>query len=225
MKLCIDIADVAAIKRIYDLYPCDGVSTNPSILAKSGRNPYEVLKEIREVIGKDGELFVQVISDNADQMLVEAKRIVAELGANTIVKIPCVPEGIKAMKMCKEAGIRTLGTAIYTPMQGYLAAKAGACYLAPYVNRIDNMGFDGVQVAKDIHDIINKAGYDCELLAASFKNSQQVLELAKYGVGAVTVAPDVIDAFIKNAAIDSAIAQFTKDFGGLVGDGIDMSNC
>ena len=225
MKLCIDIADVEAIKRIYDLYPCDGVSTNPSILAKSGRNPYEVLKEIREVIGQDGELFVQAVSNNAEQMVVEAKRIVAELGANTIVKIPCTPQGFKAMKMCKELGIRTLGTAIYTPMQGFLAAKAGACYVAPYVNRIDNMGYDGVQVSKDIHDMIQASGYDCSLLAASFKNSQQVLELAKYGVGAVTVAPDVIDAFVKNAAIDAAIDAFVSDFEGLTGNGIDMSNC
>jgi fructose-6-phosphate aldolase 2 len=111
-------------------------------------------------------------------------------------------------------------------MQGFWAAKCGCEYVAPYVNRIDNMGFDGVQVSKEIHDIIKGSGYDyCGLLAASFKNSQQVLELAKYGVKAVTVAPDVIDALVKNAAIDSAIAQFTKDFEGLAGAGVTMENC
>ena len=110
-------------------------------------------------------------------------------------------------------------------MQGFLAAKCGAEYVAPYVNRIDNMGFDGVQVAKDIHDAITANGLDSGLLAASFKNSQQVLELTKYGVKAVTVAPDVIDGLVKNAAIDAAIDQFTRDFSGLVGEGKTMADC
>ena len=122
-------------------------------------------------------------------------------------------------------GIRFIGTAIYTAMQGFLAAKCGAEYVAPYVNRIDNMGFDGVQVSKDIHDAITANGLDSGLLAASFKNSQQVLELTKYGVKAVTAAPDVIDGLVKNAAIDAAIDQFTMDFQGLVGEGKTMADC
>lgn len=225
MLLCIDDANVEKIRRIYEFYPVDGVSTNPSILAKSGRAPFEVLHEIREIIGEKGELFVQVTATDAAGMLRDAERIVAELGERTVVKIPCTPEGFKAMQACRERGIRTLGTAIYTAMQGFLAAKSGAEYVAPYVNRIDNMGFDGVQVAKDIHDAITKSGYDCGLLAASFKNSQQVLELTKYGVKAVTVAPDVIDAFVKNAAIDAAIEQFSADFAGLVGEGKSIADC
>ena len=110
-------------------------------------------------------------------------------------------------------------------MQGFLAAKSGAEYVAPYINRIDNMGFDGVQVAKDIHDAIIRNGLDSGLLAASFKNSQQVLELTKYGVKAVTVAPDVIEGLVKNAAIDAAIAKFTADFQSLTGDGKTMADC
>lgn len=222
MKFCIDHADLDAIQRIYEYYPVDGVSTNPSILAKTGRDPYQVLKEIREIIGEDGELFVQAVSPEAEGMVREARRIVRELGDRTLVKIPATPEGFKAMKMLKKEGIRFIGTAIYTAMQGFLAAKCGADYVAPYINRIDNMGFDGVQVAKDIHDAIKASNYDSGLLAASFKNSQQVLELTKYGVKAVTVAPDVIDGLVKNAAIDSAIDQFTKDFEGLVGPGKTM---
>ena len=222
MKFCIDHADLDAIRRIYEYYPVDGVSTNPSILAKTGRDPYQVLKEIREIIGEDGELFVQAVSPEAEGMVREARRIVRELGDRTLVKIPATPEGFKAMKMLKKEGIRFIGTAIYTAMQGFLAAKCGADYVAPYINRIDNMGFDGVQVAKDIHDAIKASNYDSGLLAASFKNSQQVLELTKYGVKAVTVAPDVIDGLVKNAAIDSAIDQFTKDFEGLVGPGKTM---
>lgn len=223
MKLCIDHADVAKIRRIYEFYPVDGVSTNPSILARCGRAPYEVLREIRAIVG-DGELFVQAVSPDAEGMVTEAHRIVKELGEATLVKIPCVPEGFKAMKALNAEGIRFIGTAIYTPMQGFLAAKCGAEYVAPYVNRIDNMGFDGVQVSKDIHDAIVRSGLTHSgLLAASFKNSQQVLELVKYGVKAVTVAPDVIEGLVKNPAIDAALTQFTADFEGLTGRGSTMA--
>ena len=224
MKLCIDDADVKKIRHIYEFYPVDGVSTNPSILAKAGRPPYEVLREIRAIVG-DGELFVQATSLKAESMLEEARRIVKELGGNTLVKIPCIPEGFKAMKALKADGIRFIGTAIYTPMQGFLAAKCGAEYVAPYINRIDNMGFDGVQVAKDIHDAITRSGLDSGLLAASFKNSQQVLELTKYGVKALTVAPDVIEGLVRNAAIDAAIEKFTSDFQGVAGVRRTMADC
>ncbi len=224
MKMCIDIADVAQIRHIYEFFPVDGVSTNPSILAKTGRNPYEVLKEIRSIIGEEGELFVQVTAKKAETMVREADRIVKELGDTTLVKVPSTPEGFKAMMMLHEEGIRFIGTAIYTAMQGWLAAKCGAEYVAPYVNRIDNMGFDGVQVSKDIHDAIQGSGFDSGLLAASFKNSQQVLELAKYGVKAVTVAPDIIEGLVKNAAIDAAIHVFTEDFEGLCGKGRTMAD-
>ena len=226
MKLCIDDANTEAIARVYDLFPIDGVSTNPSILAKTGRKPYEVLKEIRSMIGTEGELFVQAVSEEPEEVLREAYRIVNELGSTTLIKVPSVPKGFKAMKLLRKEGIRFIGTAIYTPMQGFLAAKCGAEYVAPYVNRIDNMGFDGVQVSKDIHDAIVKGGLTHSgLLAASFKNSQQVLELAKYGVKAVTVSPDVIEGMVKNAAIDAALKVFAADFEGLCGPGATMENC
>jgi len=225
MLLCIDDGDIRKIKHIYEFYPVDGVSTNPSILAKTGRNPYEVLKEIRAFIGDGAELFVQATSPVAETMVEEGRRIVSELGSTTLVKIPCTPQGFKAMQMLRDEGIRFIGTGIYTAMQGFLAAKCGAEYVAPYINRIDNMGFDGVQVAKDIHDAIVGSGLDSGLLAASFKNSQQVLELCKYGVKAVTAAPDVIEGLVKNAAIDAAVEQFTADFQGLVGEGRTMLDC
>ncbi len=225
MKLCIDDANIEAIRRVYDLFPIDGVSTNPSILAKTGRPPFEVLREIRAVIGEEGELFVQVTAPDAETMVAEARHIVEVLGATTLVKVPCTPQGFKCMKRLEAEGIRFIGTAIYTAMQGLLAAKCGAEYVAPYVNRIDNMGFDGVQVAMDIQDAIEAAGLDSGLLAASFKNSQQVLELATYGTKAVTVAPDIIEGMVKNAAIDAAIDAFSSDFAGLVGEGRTMIDC
>ena len=141
MKLFIDDANTEQIRRLYDLYPVDGVTTNPSILYKSGRDPKEVLSEIRSIIGND-PLFVQAVPLDAEGMIEDAVAITEAFGRETIVKIPSIPEGFKAMKKLKEMGITTCGTVVYTPMQAYLAAKAGSSYVAPYVNRIDNMGYD-----------------------------------------------------------------------------------
>lgn len=225
MKLIIDDAHMDQIKKIYEFYPVDGVTTNPSILAKSGRNPYEVLKEIRTFIGDEAELHVQAVAGTAEGMVEDAHRIVSELGQNTYVKIPSVPEGFKAMKVLKGEGIFITATAIYTPLQAFLAGKCGASYAAPYINRIDNMGYNGIQVAKEIHDIFKKNNLDTEVLAASFKNSQQVLELCEYGIGAATIAPDVIEGLVKNREITAAVDDFVKDFEKLTGEGKTMSNC
>lgn len=225
MKLIIDDAKIEAIKKIYNFYPIDGVTTNPSILAKCGKNPYEVLTEIREFIGEEAELHVQVVSKNAENMIEEAHQIIKLLGKNTFVKVPCVEEGFKAMKALHKEGISITATAIYTPMQAFLATKCGAAYVAPYINRIDNMGYNGIQVAKTIHNILENHGFSTQVLAASFKNSQQVLELCEYGIGASTVSPDVIEGFVKNQAIVSAIDDFVKDFESLTGTGKDMTNC
>lgn len=225
MQLLIDDANIDEIIRIYDMYPIDGVTTNPSILAKSGRQPYEVLGEIRAFIGKEADLHVQAVGTDANTILKDAHRIISELGPRTLVKIPCIPEGFKAMQMLREEGIRTTGTAIYTPIQAYLAAKSGAEYVAPYINRIDNVGYDGIKVAMDIQNILGVNHLDTKVLAASFKNSKQVLELCEYGIGAATVAPDVIDGLVKNMAISAAINDFIKDFEGLVGEGKTMADC
>ena len=225
MKLLIDDANIEKIKRIYEYYAVDGVTTNPSILAKEGRNPYEVLKEIRNFIGKEAELHVQVISKTAEEMIKEGYKIVEELGENTYIKIPTIPEGLKAMKILSSEGYKVTATAIYTPLQGYLAAKAGADYAAPYVNRIDNLGTNGIEVARKIHDIFISNGFKTQLLAASFKNSLQVLELCEYGVGACTVSPDIIEGFIKNTTVFSALDVFNNDFEALCGKDKTMLNC
>lgn len=222
MKFIIDDADIAKIKDIYNTFAVDGVTTNPSILAKSGRQPYEVLTEIREFIGPDAELHVQVIAPDAEGMVRDGHRIVEVLGKNTYVKVPTTKEGLRAMKMLHGEGIRVTATAIYTRMQAFLAAKAGADYAAPYVNRIDNLGGDGVKAAQDIHDIFRKNGLDCQVLAASFKNSQQVQELCEYGIGAATISTDVIEALIKNDSVTMAVEAFVKDFEGLCGKGVTM---
>lgn len=224
MKLIIDHANLEKIKKLYSYYPVDGVTTNPSILAKEKRNPYEVLKEIREFIGKDGELHVQVISKIAEDMIKEAYKIIEVLGQNTYIKIPVTREGLKAIKILSKEGINITATAIYTQMQGYLAGKAGAKYAAPYVNRIDNLGANGIQSAKDIHDIYVKNNINTEVLAASFKNSQQVLELAKYGIGAATISPSVMEGLIKLDAVECAVQAFIDDFEEVCGEGATMLN-
>lgn len=225
MKFIIDDANIEKIKELYGIYPVDGVTTNPSILAKNGKQPYEALKEIREFIGPEAELHVQVTAAAAEEMVEDAHRIQEVLGNNTYIKVPANREGLKAMKMLSAEGANITATAIYTPMQAYLAGKAGAHYAAPYVNRIDNLGANGVKTAKDIHDIFKKNGLKTEVLAASFKNSQQVLELCEYGIGASTISPDVIEGLIKNDSVAAAVAAFTKDFEGLCGAGKTMKDC
>ena len=222
MKLIVDHADLDQIKEMFEYFPVSGVTTNPTIITRTGKDPYEVLKSIREFIGADAELHAQVISSDAEGMMAEAKVMRETVGGNFYVKIPTTNEGLKAIKNLKKEGFKVTATAVYTSIQAYLAAEAGADYVAPYLNRIDNLGYDGIQTACDIHDIFENNGYQTKVLAASFKNTQQVLELAKYGVGAATVAPDVIRNFVNNVAVDSAVDAFVKDFNATYGDGKTM---
>ena len=222
MKLIVDHADLDQIKEMFEYFPVSGVTTNPTIITRTGKDPYEVLKSIREFIGPDAELHAQVISSDAEGMMAEAKVMRETVGGNFFVKIPTTKEGLKAIKNLKKEGFKVTATAVYTSIQAYLAAEAGADYVAPYLNRIDNLGYDGIQTACDIHDIFENNGYQTKVLAASFKNTQQVLELAKYGVGAATVAPDVIRNFVNNVAVDSAVDAFVKDFNATYGDGKTM---
>ena len=225
MKLLIDDANLERIKHIYNYYPIDGVTTNPSILAKYGKPPYEALLAIREFIGNKAELHAQVISTTAEAMVEEGRKIERILGNNTYVKIPAIPEGLKAMQILRGEGYHVTATGIYTPMQAYLAAKAGAEYAAPYVNRIDNLGADGVTTTKRIQDIYVRNNLDTRILAAGFKNSQQVQELCEYGISCLTISSDVIENLIKNANVTAAVADFVADFESLCGPGKTMLNC
>lgn len=224
MKLIIDNANIDEIRAMYEYFPMDGVTCNPTILAKEKRNPYDVLKEIREFID-DGELHVQVVSEDSDTMVEEAYRIREELGDDTFIKIPTNKEGLRAIRILAAGGINVTATAIYTQMQAFLAAKAGASYVAPYINRIDNLGSDGVRTAREIHDMFRNYGFQTEVLAASFKNSRQVITLCEYGIGATTISPDVLDLLIKNDSVVAALSAFKDDFEGLCGKGKTMLNC
>ncbi|MBR4642796.1 MAG: fructose-6-phosphate aldolase [Selenomonadaceae bacterium] len=218
MKLLIDDARLDEIKKIYEFFPVSGVTTNPTILSKVGGNPFDTLKKIRGFIGEEADLHVQAVNRRAEKIVDEAKHIVEVLGANTYVKIPAVPEGFKAMKILVETSeILITATAIYTPMQAFIAGQCGASYAAPYVNRIDNMGFNGLTVAKEIQQIFSSNRMETEVIAASFKNSQQVLELCKCGISAATIAPEIFFALIKNSAINDAVENFIADFESFAG--------
>lgn len=225
MTFLIDDANIERIKQLYYYYPIDGVTTNPSILAKCGRPPYEALLAIREFIGNKAELHAQVVSTTAEEMVEEGHKIERMLGNNTYIKIPTIPEGLRAMRILRSEGYHVTATAIYTPMQAYLAAKAGAEYAAPYVNRIDNLGADGVTTAKKMQDIYVRNNLSTRILAAGFKNSQQVQELCEYGISCLTIASDVIENLIKNANVVSAVNDFVADFESLCGKGKTMLNC
>ncbi|MED3965410.1 transaldolase family protein [Niallia taxi] len=217
MKLFIDSANVNKIQLLSDYYSIDGVTTNPSIIVKEGKPYLPLLKDIQSSIGTEKELFVQAIADMAENIVEEAKYIQDSLQGNIVIKIPVTSEGLKAIKLLSRMGIRTLATTVYTPMNAYLAAKAGASYVAPYVNRIDNLSGNGIQVVKDIVEIFAKSNFNCEVLAASFKNTQQVLEVCLAGAQGVTASPDIIEAFLKVPSIKENVETFSKEWYGLYG--------
>lgn len=222
MKLLIDDARIEKIRELYDIYAPDGVTTNPTILSRCGRPPYEVLREIREFIGPDAMLHVQVVSTKAEDMVAEAAKITEVLGKNTYIKIPTVPEGLKAMKLLKKEGYNVTATIVYSVMQAYLAAKAGADFVAPYINHIDNLGIGGVNAARTIQNIFDNNGFNTQILAASFRNSMQVQELCEYGIGACTVAPEIIEGFLKTPSVGGMLDSFTANFEKLCGEGKTM---
>ena len=224
MKLLIDDANLDAIKAIVALYPIDGVTTNPTILAKAGENPKERLIKIRELIGPDKDLHCQVVADSKEEMKDQARKLVKLLGENTYIKIPSNGEGFKAMEELSSEGIKITATGIYSPLQAFLAAKAGAKYLAPYVNRIDNLGYDGLAVAMRIQNILEANNFEAEILAASFKNSNQVLELVERGVGALTLGSAVFDGLVNDRNVDFAIKTFEDDFGKILEEGQTFSD-
>lgn len=210
MKYYIDSADVKKIAHLLDYFPIEGVTTNPAILAKEPSPFLERLQEIRSLIGEERELFVQLLGDTTEEIIAEAQYINEVIRGKVIVKIPVTKEGIKAIKLAQEKGIITLATTIYTPIQAQIAAAAGASYVAPYVNRIDNLTGNGIQVVKDIVQMFQCHQYHCKVLGASFKNVQQIHDVCLTGAYSVTVAPDLFDQFLTFPSTAHDVSEFKR---------------
>jgi TalC/MipB family fructose-6-phosphate aldolase len=212
MLFFLDSANVREIARCFDLYPVSGVSTNPTLIAKEKRPFYDILSDIRKVIGDQTILHVQVLGADAETMVEEAKQLRDRFGSRIFPKIPVTPQGYKAIGILANLGFSVTATAIATPLQALLAAKAGAAYTAPYVNRIDNIAGDGVGVVANIVRLFNASGVSTNVLTASFKNVQQVQDVALAGAHAATMAPDLLDLVVKHPLTDSGVAGFNADW-------------
>lgn len=212
MEIIIDSANLQTIKRLVDYYPIDGVTTNPSIIVKEKFPFISLLKEIRSIIGNDRMLHVQVLSSTASEMVKEALENQKQVEGNYYAKIPVTPEGIKAIKELKKIGMKTTATTIYTPMQAFVAAKAGANYIAPYVNRIENLTGNGTMVVQDIVTIFNKHNLPTKVLAASFKNVRQVQDICVSGVHAMTASGEIIEAFLAHPSTSQDVHKFQEEW-------------
>ncbi len=218
MIYILDTADLNAIRHANEFYPLDGVTTNPSIIAKEKTDFKTLVKTIRDIIGPEKMLHVQTTAVKAEDMVNEAKELKALLGGEFYLKVPIGEEGLKATMMLKKIGIPVTMTAIFTPAQALMAAKAGAAFVAPYVNRLDNIAADGVRVVEEIVCLFENYGLDCKVLAASFKNVEQVHKSSLVGCHSVTVSLDVLTSLIKHPLTDVAVSQFEADWQGVYGD-------
>ena len=211
MELIIDSSNIEQIKELNDLLTITGVTTNPTILTKSGREAMDVVKDLCEVWSEDQLLFIQTVQTSFEGIMEEAKKISSIRNKNMYVKIPVTHEGLRAIKECKKLGIHTLATAIYTADQAFLAAMNGAEYLAPYTNRMCNYG-DGVQDVKDLIEMLRVNHMPAKVIAASFKNTYQVHELIKAGIQAVTVPCDVLYQMIDHPGTKIAVGEFSVNW-------------
>ncbi|GLT17742.1 transaldolase [Vibrio zhanjiangensis] len=221
MIYMLDTANIEAICRAVDLYPLAGVTTNPSIIAQENRPLKEILLGIRECIGRERMLHAQVMGSDAQTMLLEAIAMRA-LDPEIIIKVPVTQQGIKAIKLIAAKGIRITATAILTPQQALMAAVAGAEFLAPYVNRLDNICSDGINLAAEIGLLIKHYHLSAKVLGASFKNVQQIHQLALAGAHSVTVSPDVFDLLLSHPLTDSGVAGFRADWEKIYGDNTNV---
>lgn len=211
MELYLDTANVADVERLARIFPIAGVTTNPSIIAASGESVWDVLPRLQKIVGPEGTLFAQTMSRDADGMVAEARRLSAAF-PGLVVKIPVTAEGLVAIKILKKEGITTLGTAVYSAAQGLLAALAGAKYIAPYVNRVDAQGGDGIRTVQELQSLLELHAPESMVLAASFKTPRQALDCLLAGCEAITLPTDVAQQMLNTPAVESAIDKFEQDW-------------
>lgn len=209
MKFFLDTADVSAIKTINELGVVDGVTTNPTIISREGRDFETVIKEICQIV--DGPVSAEVTGVTAEEMITEARDI-AKWADNIVVKIPMTMEGLKAVNVLSKENIKTNVTLIFTISQGLMAIKAGATFISPFVGRLEDIGTDAYQLISDLREIIDFYGFDTEIIAASIRNTVHVENVAKRGAHIATIPDAVFDKMTKHPLTDSGLTQFMQDW-------------
>ncbi len=209
MKIFIDTASVKEIKEAVALGVIDGVTTNPTLIAKENREASELIKEICSLVA--GPVSAEVISLQAEEMVKEASQLV-KIAKNIVIKIPLIKEGLRAVKILHAKGIKINVTLCFSPSQALLAAKAGADYISPFIGRLDDIGQTGIDLIRDIKQIYSNYNYKTEIIVASVRNPVHVVDAAKIGADIATVPFIVIEQLIKHPLTDIGIQRFLEDY-------------
>jgi len=209
VKIFLDTANIEAIKKYNDMGILDGVTTNPTLLAKEKGDPIEIMREIVRIV--NGPVSLEVVSTDTEGMVEEARRLV-KFGSNVVVKIPMIADGLKAIRMLSMEGIKTNCTLIFSANQAILAAKAGATYVSPFIGRLDDAGHEGMQIIRDIVQIFRNYNFNTKVLVASVRHPLHVVEAAKIGADIVTMPPDVLEKMLKHPLTDKGLSTFLDDW-------------
>ena len=216
MKILIDSADVEKIKEISKYREITGITTNPTILSKVEGDIKNILKELKEFTYGKYEIHIQTTESEVEGILSEARVLRKFFGETFYIKIPVTKAGLEAIKLCSSEGIKVTATAVLSPMQALAAAMNGASYVAPYVNRMENVGQDATETISVISDLL--IDYPTEILAASFKNIKQIQEVLLQGAGAVTISPELIETSVWHPYTDKSVIDFKIDWKNKFGD-------
>jgi transaldolase len=211
MKFFVDTAEIKDIKDLYETGLLDGVTTNPSLIAKSGRDFKEVIKEICSIV--PGPVSAEVASTDFDTIMKEA-HVLRKLADNVVVKLPLTVDGLKACKVLTGEGTKTNVTLCFSPNQALLAAKVGATYISPFIGRLDDINLEGMQLIRDIRQIYDNYAFSTEILAASIRSANHVTEAALAGADVATIPPAVIYKLADHPLTKSGLEQFVKDWKG-----------
>ncbi|HSG00389.1 MAG TPA: fructose-6-phosphate aldolase [Vicinamibacterales bacterium] len=209
MKIFIDSADIDEIREAASWGVIDGCTTNPSLVAKTGRRFEDVLADICETV--DGPISAEVVSTDASGMIQEGRRL-ADMHPNIVVKVPMIAEGLKATRQLSDLGIRVNVTLVFQPAQGMLAAKAGAAYISPFVGRLDDIGQDGMEMVAQLVQALGNYDYGTEVLVASIRHMGHFIQAAEMGADVATCPFKVIQQFVKHPLTDAGLAAFLKDW-------------
>jgi transaldolase len=210
MKFFIDTADVKEIAAAGELGLVDGVTTNPSLVAKSGRDFHEVLKEIISLV--DGPISAEVVATEAAGMVAEGEELASLAPDKIVIKLPLTEDGLKATQVLTQKGLKTNLTLIFSPLQALLAAKAGATYVSPFVGRLDDVGHDGMEVVDQIRTIFDNYGYATEIIVASVRSPQHVLQAGLMGADICTIPYSVMRQLAKHPLTDIGLEKFLADW-------------